>query len=107
MTKRAPYQVWKSAPFTLADAKSLQALAQGIADEDQQKRALRWVVNNAGIINRSTYQPGGLDGERDSIFAQGRRFVGIQVMRLITTNLEELKKDDAIQREDHVVEQTE
>lgn len=106
MTKLAPYQVWKSAPFTLADAKALQALAQGIADEYQQKRALMWVVNNAAIINRSTYQPGGVESERDSNFAQGRRFVGLQVMRLITTNLEELKTDDAIQREDHVVKQT-
>lgn len=101
MVKRSPYQVHKSAPFTLADAKALQALAQGIADETQQVRALQWIVNKAGAINRSTYQPGGLEGERDSIFAQGRRFVGIQVMRLISTNLEELKNDDAIQREEH------
>jgi hypothetical protein len=102
--KRVPYPVWKSAKFTLADAKALQALAQGVADEEQQIRALKWIVNSAGMINRMTYQPGGDDAGRDSIFAEGRRFVALQTMRLITTNLEDLKGDDAIQREDIAIE---
>lgn len=87
------YPVWKTVPFELADAKALQQLAAGEADEAQQKRALRWIVNNAGMLGKSTYVPDEHGGARDSTLGQGRQFVAVQTMRLVTTNLDDLDKE--------------
>lgn len=87
------YPVWKTVPFDIADANALQQLAAGQADEDQQKRALKWIVNRAGLLAQSTYVPDEHGGARDSAFADGRQFVAVQTMRLVTTNLEDLKKE--------------
>lgn len=103
-TRSEDYPVWKTVPFRISDAKAIQALANGQADEAQQKRAFKWIVSQAGMLNRSTYQPGGEAADRDSTFAQGRRFIAVQTMRLATTNLEDLKQDEACQVEEHIIE---
>lgn len=66
-----------------ADANALQALERGEADPDQQRRALDWIITKACRTYDMTFFPGGLEGQRNSDLAQGRRFVGLQIVKLL------------------------
>lgn len=74
---------WMPVEFDKADANALQALERGEADADQQKRALWWVINKACMNYDQTFYPGGDEGRRLSDFAQGRRFVGLSIVKLL------------------------
>ena len=76
------------AEWELADADSIQALMRGDADEEQQKRALRWLVEQAA----GTYQFHYYASERDTAFALGRAFVGQQVIKMSKMNLSALRR---------------
>jgi len=82
------------AEWELADASALQALHHGEANADQQQRALRWIIEAASNINDLTWRPGGLEGERESSFAEGRRFVGLQIKKLIFADIAKLRRKD-------------
>lgn len=73
---------WKPAQWELADAWALKALARGEADADQQMRALKWIIERAAGAYELSYRPGA-DGDRESAMAEGRRFVGLQVVKLL------------------------
>jgi hypothetical protein len=70
-----------------ADAGALQAVGNGTASPEQQTRALRWIMESAGGLYDLSYRPGGTDGERDTCFAEGRRFVGLQIVKLLKINI--------------------
>jgi hypothetical protein len=59
---------------------AIKALAAGNANEDQQKRALKWIVEQAAATYDMSYRPGE-DGRRDTDFHEGRRFVGNQIVK--------------------------
>jgi hypothetical protein len=69
--------------FSRDEAVALQALAQGRADEIQQRKALDWIIYKAcdfhGISFRET--------DRETSFAEGKRFVAQQIHRLLTFDL--------------------
>ena len=69
-----------------ADCAALQALAAGIANEEQQKRALGAVLHICGI-HQPAWMPSEHGGERDSCFAAGKQHVGFQIRKLITHSL--------------------
>lgn len=69
---------------------ALQALQRGDATGDQMQRALKWIVGCAGTYDLS-FRPG-QDGERESSFAEGKRFVGLQIVKLLKINLSQLRK---------------
>lgn len=71
------------------DVASIQALASGKATEHQQKNALNWIINQACNTYDLSYRPGD-NGE--TCFAEGRRFVGLQIVKLLKLSLSELKK---------------
>lgn len=71
---------WKPSPCEKADVYALKALASGSASEGQQKRALHWILNVACGVPDTTYFP---DSQRDSDFAAGKRFVGLEIVALI------------------------
>ena len=73
-----------------ADAAALQALQDGTATEHQQKRALDWIIRKAAATYDLSFSP---EGERLTSFAEGRRFVGLQVVKLLAINLPALKKE--------------
>ena len=66
-----------------ADAAAMQALAQGTADKAQQQRALNWIIYGAA----NTYDLDYRTDPRDHAFVSGRRFVGLQIVKLIKLNL--------------------
>lgn len=84
--KKAPIPIprWEK-----ADAAALQALERGEANSDQQKRALSWIINNACMTYDFCDKP---DNERLSAIFDGRRFAGIQIVKLIKINLSLMKK---------------
>jgi hypothetical protein len=76
-------------PYELADASALQALQRGVATEDQQQRALKWVIEQAAGTYQFNYYP----TDRDTAFALGRGFVGQQVVKLLKVNVSALRRD--------------
>lgn len=79
---------WAPAPYTDDDVYAFKALAKGEANEFQQKRALQWIIATAGTYDQS-YRP---DSDRETVFAEGRRFVGLQAVKMINYPGAALKK---------------
>ena len=82
-------QSWLPAAWQTADVAALQALARGVANEGQQKRALNYIVNVLGMTYEHTYVAA---SERESCHAQGRRYVGLQIVKLVNMPAHLLKK---------------
>lgn len=59
---------------------ALQALQLGEANKDQQQIALDFLIKELCGTYQMTYIP---DSERDSNFAEGKRWVGNQLIKLI------------------------
>ena len=70
-------------------AAAVQALQRGDAGPDQQKQFLNWLVNVAAGTYNQSYQE---TGDRDTTFAEGRRFVGLQIVKLLHVSLNALRK---------------
>lgn len=75
---------WKPAPWEPADIASIQALARGDASPEQQRRAIDYIINDIAGTYDMSYRP---DSERDSVFAEGKRFVGLSIVKAIKLNL--------------------
>lgn len=78
---------WKPVAYEIEDAGAIQALARGNASEAQQQRALRYVIEVLAGTYDQSYRPGKAD---DTVFAEGRRFVGLQLVKLTKLNLSKL-----------------
>ena len=85
---------WKPAPYEIADAAAIQALARGDATKDQQRRALDWILYGPCHLRDEPYRPGGPEGDRDTAFALGQANVGRQIAKLMTVNIGALRKTD-------------
>lgn len=81
--------VYAAVPYELADATALKRLADGTASPEQQQRALKWVIEGACATYDLSYRP----GDRDTCFSEGRRFVGLQIVKMLKLNTSVLKKD--------------
>ena len=64
------------------DTYAIKALAAGVANEGQQKRALEWIINTLCGTYDMSFRPGA-EGDRDTTFAEGRRYVGLQLVKQI------------------------
>lgn len=73
-------QPWLPAPYEAVDVYAIQALAEGKANEGQQKRVLQWLIEKACGTYDETYMP---DSERNTAYAQGKRHVGLQIVKLL------------------------
>lgn len=71
-----------------ADVVALQAVALGKAAPEQQQRALNWIIWNAA----QTYEVAYRTDTRDHAFVSGRRFVGLQLVKLLKLNLMAINK---------------
>lgn len=63
---------------------ALKSLALGTADEDQQIRALKFIIDEICLTYDMSYRP---DSERDTAFAEGKRYVGNAILRAIKANM--------------------
>lgn len=69
--------------FEDADPFALQAVAAGNASSAQQQRAIAFIRNVICEGERLSFWPGGEDGRRATDFAEGKRFVSIQIRRFL------------------------
>lgn len=75
--------------WEVADVSALQAVERGEATPEQQKRALAWIINKACWTYESTFSP---VREHDSSFAEGRRFAGLQIVKMLKLNAAALSR---------------
>ena len=79
-----PAWPWQLPPgIENADIFALQALERGAANASQQQRAIAFVERRLCATDRMSFYPGGEDGKRASDFAEGKRWVGTQLRRLL------------------------
>lgn len=64
------------------DITALHACWSGTADAQTQRRALL-AIHKIASTGDMSYRPNDLGGERDSVFAEGKRYVGLQMQKLI------------------------
>ncbi len=62
-----------------ADVRAIQLLAQGECPPELQKRALKWIIEVAA----ATYDQSYMGNANDTIFREGRRFVGNSVVKML------------------------
>jgi hypothetical protein len=60
----------------------MKALLAGNANEGQQKRALDWIITKACGTYDMSFRAGP-DGDRETSFAEGKRHVGNQIIKLM------------------------
>ncbi len=69
---------------------AIKALANGEARPDQQKLALDWIIDDLARTYDLSFRPDDAGGDRESAFAEGRRFVGLQLRKMIVQSFTEL-----------------
>lgn len=79
-----------AAEWKKADVAAIQALVAGKATEDQQQRALKWIVENAAQTYDRSFVPGSAD---QTAFLEGRRDVGRQIVKLTKLKLGAIQED--------------
>lgn len=97
MKKPANPVPWSPVPYGIEDAGAIQALLRGDALPHQQQRALKWIIESAAGTYDQTFYPGGEDGRRNTDFAEGRRFVGSQIVKMTRLALGNLRRNDDVQ----------
>lgn len=89
----------KFIPDEVADAYAIQALVRGEANEHQQIRAFKCIVEELCGTYDMTFDP---DSPRVSDFNEGKRHVGRALVGLTSLNLGKLKKEDQPKEQDPV-----
>jgi hypothetical protein len=84
--KSQPERPWQMPRIADADIFALQAVASGEANASQQQRAWDTIVRVLCETDRMTFWPGipgtSEDGRRATDFAEGKRWVGLQLRRI-------------------------
>jgi len=86
--KHEPYLPPK---YAFADVSAIQALVRGEANPEQQKRAIDWIIMQAARTYDLHYHP---DSSRDTDFALGRAFVGMELVKMTKLDLAVLMKKE-------------
>ena len=85
----APHpEPWKPPDWAPEDAHAVQAVMYGRASEEQQKRAMGYIVNAICGTYDLSYRP---LSDRDTAFAEGKRFVGLQMVKMAHINIAALR----------------
>jgi hypothetical protein len=79
----------KPPEYDLVTVSAFQALARGDADARMQRIALDWLIEKAAGTYDLSFSP---DGDRATSFHEGRRFVGLQVIKMTKLDVDKLKK---------------
>lgn len=86
---KGPVPVTHPVPWEDLDVYALKAVAEGKADAAQQKRAMDWIIHKAAGTYDMSYRPGNV---QDTVFAEGRRFVGLQIVKLVAIDIARVKQ---------------
>lgn len=97
--RRPPHEVlldaapWMPPPYELHHVTAFKALSLGQANPDQQRQALDWLIRDACKTYDLSYRPGP-DGDRETAMAEGRRHVGLQVVKMINLDVSKLRRSE-------------
>ena len=75
---------WAPARYDDPDVYALKALERGDPTPEQCTRALNWIIHDLCKTFDMSYRPNSV---RDSDFAEGKRFVGNQIVKLLKLNM--------------------
>lgn len=56
---------------------------RGDCPPNLQQRAIRFIMWDLCGLRDLSFRPGGAEGERETSFAEGKRFVGLQIGKLL------------------------
>lgn len=88
---------WKPVDYSSREVEAVKALAAGEASAEQQRLALDWVITTAAGTYELSFRSDKDGGDRETAFAEGRRFVGMQVVKMVNmapAMLADLRKQD-------------
>lgn len=85
---KKPPEAYLPSKWELPEASAFQALERGEADPDQQKRALSFLLNDICKTYDQSYRP----DSHETAFAEGRRFVGLELVKLLKVNINALRR---------------
>jgi hypothetical protein len=63
---------------------ALQCVAAGTANDDQQRMFMKWLIDEICMVGNLSFSP---DSVRESDFGEGRRFVGLQIGKILRLNV--------------------
>lgn len=86
--KQSRPEPWIPAEWDPEDAHAVQAVMYGRGSEEQQKRAMKFLVNEVCRTYDLSYRP---TSDRDTAFAEGKRFVGLQLVKFAQINIAALR----------------
>ena len=90
MRKPVPPSECALADYTKADVIAIQALFAGVADAEQQKRDMDFIVNKICRTYDLTYRPHG--DTHASAFAAGRAYSGQQLVTFLKMSARTIKE---------------
>lgn len=88
--KPPPGAAWAPAHYGLRQIAAIQALAKGEATADQQTHALDWLVHEVCKTYDQSFRP---DSERETAFAEGKRYVGLTIVKATKLNTANLRSE--------------
>lgn len=74
-----PVRPYSGSEYNEASLYAARAFWEGKASESQQLLVRDWLLHRLCKVDESTHMPGGVDGQRASDFAEGKRWVGVQL----------------------------
>jgi hypothetical protein len=89
--KKIKDQPWVTPEPTLAISMAIKAIAAGTANEHQQKTAMNWIINSLCGTYDLSYRP---NSERDTCLAEGKRLVGLSLVKEINMSVEILRRKE-------------
>jgi hypothetical protein len=93
--KKTPFDPLAISPqLRLKEISAIQAVAKGEASAHQQQLAMKTIIERVARTYEETFCPGA-DGERNSVFMQGRRRVGTALVSYINAPLKNFRDPDA------------
>ena len=78
-----PPQPWELPQIDDRELLALKALKTGTANAQQQTLALQVIIYKIACTWDMSFRPGGGEGDRATIFAEGKRFVGARIVEAI------------------------
>lgn len=84
------FEPWAPPRADLPDVVAIKALSQGVATDEQQKRALHFILVSVCGVDDEPYCPA---SDRDTAYALGKRRVGTYLRSLLAADIRKFKED--------------
>ena len=102
MAAKSRSPAWTPPAYSLKDLDAVRAVARGEASKAEQLKAVDWIVNHSCLTYDLSFRSDADGGDRDTAFAEGRRFAGMQIVKLInmpTSFIAQMRKTDAAKKD--------